>query len=62
MILQDNEKEPTLLGIMQSEDEYTEIDRMVHKMNTDLVDSGFEQYQYQTVRRGNKLYVELKGA
>lgn len=53
---------PTLLGIMQTESDLIEVDRMVNKMNEDLMDSGFDQYQYQTVRRGNKIFVEMIGA
>lgn len=62
MKLINDTNDPTLLGIMQTESDLVEVDRMVSKMNEDLIDSGFDQYQYQTIRRGNKVYVEMIGA
>lgn len=62
MIYVNDEKEPTLIGILQSEDDIAVISNQVNRMNHHLVDSGFDQYQYHTVRRGNKLYIELIGA
>lgn len=59
-----NEKEPQLVGIFGTDelDEVENIKRMIDKLNQDLVDSGFEQYQYQLKRDGDKTYIEQKGA
>lgn len=62
MILKQSDKEPTLVGIMETDDDYVELLHTVNVLNHDLVDSGFEQYQYEAVRRGKKLYVERVGA
>jgi hypothetical protein len=59
-----NEKEPQLVGIFGTDelDEVENIKRMVDKLNQDLIDSGFEQYQYHLKRDGDKTYIEQKGA
>ena len=58
MKLVNSEKEPTLVGIMNTDTDYKFVDKMVYNMNRDLMDSGFDQYQYRTVKRGKKLYIE----
>jgi|TARA_R110000868_G_scaffold299343_1_gene559643 hypothetical protein len=58
MKLINSDKEPTLLGVMNSDNDYKFVDQIVYNMNKDLVDSGFDQYQYKTIKRGNKLYIE----
>lgn len=62
MILKQSEREPALVGILESEDDLQQLNHMVSVLNHDLVDSGFEQYQYEAVRRGKKLYIERVGA
>lgn len=62
MILKQSEREPALVGILESEDDLQQLNHMVNVLNHDLVDSGFEQYQYEAVRRGKKLYIERVGA
>ena len=62
MILKHSEREPALVGILESEEDLQQLNRMVNNLNHDLVDSGFEQYQYEAVRRGKKLYIERVGA
>lgn len=59
-----SEKEPQLVGIFGTDelDEVESIQRMVNKLNQDLIDSGFERYQYQLKRDGDKTYIEQKGA
>lgn len=58
-----NEKDPQLIGMFKNNDpELQSVYHMVNNLNRDLVDSGFEQYQYHVVRRGTKTYIEQKGA
>ena len=54
--------DPQCLGFIEQESDLHQTIRMVEGLNKDLVDSGFDRYQYQAVRRGNKVYVELIGA
>jgi hypothetical protein len=53
---------PQLLGIVETDQDIIDTQKMVNALNRDLVDSGFDKYQYQAVRRGNKLYIEQRGA
>ena len=57
------EKEPQLIGMFKANDpELQSVVKMVENLNKDLIDSGFDRYQYQVVRRGIKTYIEQKGA
>ena len=56
-LVQDKDN-PDLVGIIESSDDILVVKKMVENLNKDLVDSGFDQYQYKSVRRGNKLYIE----
>ena len=58
MIPINSKKEPTLLGKMENIEDLFKVSKMVDNMNQDLIDSGFDQYQYITVQRGKKLYIE----
>jgi len=64
MGIQISEKEPQLIGTFRNspEDivELQNVEKMVNSLNQDLIDSGFEKYQYQLVRKGRKAYIELK--
>jgi hypothetical protein len=60
MIPINSKKEPTLLGKMENIEDLFKVSKMVDNMNQDLIDSGFDQYQYITVQRGKKLYIERK--
>ena len=64
MGIQVSEKEPQLIGIfgetIRDKKEYENVMNMVENLNKDLVDSGFDNYQYQLVRRGKKAYIVLK--
>ena len=64
MGIQISEKEPQLIGTFRNspEDivELQNVEKMVNSLNQDLIDSGFEKYQYQLVRKGQKAYIELK--
>lgn len=58
-----NEKDPQLIGLFKKDDpELQSVIKMVNNLNKDLVDSGFDSYQYQVVRRGTKTYIEQVGA
>lgn len=58
MKLVNDKNDPELVGIITEVDDIESTIRIVNNLNQDLVDSGFDQYQYQTVRRGNKIYIE----
>ena len=64
MGIQISEKEPQLIGTFRNspEDivELRNVEKMLGSLNQDLIDSGFEKYQYQLVRKGRKAYIELK--
>ncbi len=62
MKLVNDTNDPELVGIITDVDDIESTMRIVDNLNQDLVDSGFDQYQYQTVRRGNKIYIERKEA
>ena len=47
-----------LIGIIESPDDVTNVKKMIDNLNQDLIDSGFEQYQYEYIRRGNKIFIE----
>lgn len=54
-----NDKDnPGLLGIIESPDEVPQFRKMVDVLNQDLIDSGFDKYRYEFIRRGNKAYIE----
>ena len=53
-------KEPTLIGINSDQQELDMVSSMVRIMNQDLVDSGFDKYQYDVVRKGKNIYIEQR--
>ena len=53
-------KEPTLIGINSDQQELDMVSSMVRIMNQDLVDSGFDKYQYEVIKRGKNIYIERK--
>ena len=60
MILITDKNDPDLVGILDTPDEFSTIRLQVEKMNQDLVDSGFDKYQYKAEKRGMKAYIRLK--
>lgn len=60
MRLVNSEREPELVGINCSDSEVDKISKMVSKLNQDLVDSGFEQYQSNVVAKEGKVYIRQK--
>ena len=59
MILVDDNSEPDLVGIIENKDDFVHIRKMVDGINRDLVDSGFDKYQYKAERKGKKAYIRL---
>ena len=64
MGIQVSEKEPQFIGTFKNSPkdivELQNVKKMVQSLNQDLVDSGFDNYQYQLIQRGKKAYIELK--
>ncbi len=60
MKLVNDKNDPELVGIITETDDIESTKRIVDSLNQDLKDSGFDQYQFQTVLRGNKIYIENK--
>lgn len=60
MRLVSSEREPELVGVECTSSEVKEISKMVSKLNQDLVDSGFEQYQSNVVAKDGKVYIRQK--
>ena len=60
MKLVNDASDPELVGIITELDDVSETMKIVNSLNRDLIDSGFDQYQYQTVQRGDKIYIEKK--
>lgn len=58
MRLMKDKDNPGLIGIIESPDDVINVKKMVDNLNQDLIDSGFEQYQYEYIRRGNKIFIE----
>ena len=58
MLTQLDPKEPTLIGINSDQQELDMITSTVEKLNQDLIDSGFNQYQYTVAKKGKKVYIE----
>ena len=44
-------------AILERDDEYDVIRGQVATLNQDLIDSGFDQYQYKVEKRGLKAYI-----
>ena len=47
-------------AILERDDEYDVIRGQVATLNQDLIDSGFDQYQYVAVKKGQRVYIEKK--
>jgi len=55
-----DKNDPDLVGILDSAEEFSTIRSQVERMNQDLIDSGFDKYQYKAEKRGKKAYIRLK--
>jgi len=49
---------PNLVGIIESPEDVTNVKKMIDNLNQDLIDSGFEKYQYEYIRQGDKIFIE----
>jgi hypothetical protein len=49
---------PSLVGIIESPEDVTNVKKMIDNLNQDLIDSGFEKYQYEYIRQGDKIFIE----
>lgn len=58
MKLINDASKPELVGIITEADDYESTMKIVESLNQDLKDSGFDRYQYKTVKRGQNIYVE----
>ena len=57
MQLINDKDDPDLLGLIETKDDFVHISKIVENMNQDLIDSGFDQYQYKVERQGRKAYI-----
>lgn len=60
MKLVNNNKDPELLGVDCSEDDWREISQIVASLNQDLIDSGYERYQAKALKKKDSIYIKTK--
>lgn len=53
-----DEKEPTLVGLIENPEDVKWVNKVVENLNQDLRDSGFDQYNFSVKKEGEKLYIE----
>lgn len=53
-----DEKNPSLLGVLEPGDRIDEYEKWVNNLNQDLTDSGYNQYEYKVVKKKDKLYID----
>ena len=53
-----DEKNPSLLGVLEPGDRDDEYEKWVSNLNQDLIDSGYNQYEYKVVKKKDKLYID----
>ena len=53
-----DEKNPSLLGVLEPGDRVDEYEKWVNNLNQDLIDSGYNQYEYKVVKKRDKLYID----
>jgi|TARA_B100000497_G_C7526363_1_gene319538 hypothetical protein len=53
-----DEKNPSLLGVLEPGDRVDEYEKWVSNLNQDLIDSGYNQYEYKVVKKKDKLYID----
>jgi hypothetical protein len=58
MKLVNNTKDPDLLGVECSDQDWQDINRIVNNINQDLIDSGYEQYQVRVELQDNSIYIK----
>jgi len=57
MKLINDKNDPDLLGIIEYEEDFVDVAKIVDNINKDLIDSGFEKYQYKAEKTGKKAYI-----
>ena len=57
VILVKDNSEPDLLGFIETQKDFKDLNKMVQNMNKDLVDSGFDKYQFKAECKGKKAYI-----
>ena len=60
MKLVNSNKDPELLGVDCSEDDWREISQIVASLNQDLIDSGYERYQAKALKKKDSIYIKTK--
>lgn len=58
MVYVNSDKEPELVFVGTDDLEISKIQKWVQKLNADLIDSGFEQYQYDIEVQADKAYIK----
>ena len=53
-----DDKEPTLVGLIENPEDIKWVNKVVENLNQDLRDSGFDQYNFSVKKEGQKLYIE----
>ena len=51
-------KNPSLLGVLEPGDRIDEYENLVNSLNQDLKDSGYDEYKYKVTKRKNKIYID----
>jgi hypothetical protein len=60
MKLVNSEREPELLGVECSEEDWKQISQIVANLNQDLIDSGYERYQAKALKKKDSIYIKTK--
>jgi hypothetical protein len=53
-----DEKNPSLLGVLEPGDRVDEYEKWVSNLNQDLKDSGYDQYEYRVLQKQNRIYID----
>jgi len=53
-----DEKNPSLLGVLEPGDRIDEYEKWVSNLNQDLKDSGYDQYEYRVLQKRNRIYID----
>ena len=53
-----DEKNPSLLGVLEPGDRVDEYEKWVSNLNQDLKDSGYDQYEYRVLQKRNRIYID----
>jgi hypothetical protein len=60
MKLVNSNKDPDLLGVDCSEEDWKQISQIVANLNQDLIDSGYERYQAKALKKRDSIYIKTK--